>query len=262
MDTIYLVPTAVLIAAPCIGSFLGVVVERLPIGHSIVHGRSHCPHCRTALSAIDLVPLLSWLYTGGLCRHCAGRLGLFYPAVELAAVMVALSTLIIVPEEAVTTVAFSLILGWMLLTLALIDARHYLLPDALTLPLIGMGLLSAWALTPSRLSDHCIGALAGYLGLSAIAEIYRRLRGRAGLGGGDAKLMAAAGAWLSWQSLPSVLLLASIIGLTAHLAAWRVRSDHKLSLQDKLPFGPALAAAIWAVWLFGPFQLEIAGPFA
>jgi leader peptidase (prepilin peptidase)/N-methyltransferase len=251
---------ATLCLAPIVGSFLGVVIDRLPAARPIVAARSRCPHCNAILTPRDLVPLASWAATRGTCRHCSAKLSLFYPTIEVAAFLVALSGLLVVPNEAISTLAFSLVLGWSLLALGWIDVRHYLLPDMLTLPLVAAGLLAAWLLTPENFIDHCLGTVAGYLALAIVAAMYRRLRGRAGLGGGDTKLMAAAGAWVSWQGLPSVLLLASVIGIAMHLAL-AARSRDRRTLQDKLPFGPALAAATWFVWLFGPVETLFASPF-
>ena len=253
MAALSLTPFAIAVAALIVGSFLGVVIDRLPRGEGWALGRSHCRHCDTALTSSDLVPIVSWALARGRCRHCGRAIGLFYPAVELASLAVALSALIAIPAHDLPLVVFSLLLGWSLLALAWIDWRHFILPDALTLPLIAAGLaMSAW-IAPENMSDHVIGAAAGYGGFVTIEHLYRRLRGRDGLGRGDAKLMAAGGAWLSWAGLPSVLLLASLGGIVLWLAmSWR--RDAAQSLQRPLPFGPALAGAIWIVWLLGPLD--------
>jgi leader peptidase (prepilin peptidase)/N-methyltransferase len=143
--------------------------------------------------------------------------------------------------------------GWWLLALGWIDLRRWILPDVLTLPLIPIGLVLAAVLGPEELVDRIAGAAFGYAGLWAVAWIYRRLRGRDGLGLGDAKLLAAAGAWVGVSGLPSVLAGGAIAALLAAgglaLAGTRLRRD------SALPFGPFLAAAAWAVWLFGPIGL-------
>ena len=141
-------------------------------------------------------------------------------------------------------------LAWSLIALAVIDARHLLLPDALTLPLVPAGLAVAWAVDPAQLPDHALGAAAGFLTLAAVGLAYRRLRGREGIGLGDAKLFAAAGAWVSWGGLPSVLLLAAAGALAGHLLGARL-TGRRLEGRE-LPFGPYLAAALWLVWLYGP----------
>ena len=144
--------------SPFIGSFLGLVIERLPV----VLGRSRCKACGHVLPARDLVPVVSWLALRGRCRHCRGAIGWFAPAIELAAVMVALWSVAVLPGWFALAGAG---LGWTLLVLAWIDARSFLLPDALTLPLAAGGLLVAWAIEPTLLPDHLIGAAAGFAAL-------------------------------------------------------------------------------------------------
>jgi leader peptidase (prepilin peptidase)/N-methyltransferase len=237
------------LAALVAGSFIGVVIARLPAGRSIVGPPSSCDHCGRRLAARDLVPLASWLASAGRCRHCGHALGAFYPLVELAALAVAGSALAVLPERSASLLVVSLVLGWTLLALAWIDARWLILPDRLTVPLVAAGIAAAWLLG-APLVDRLIGAVVGFLALAALAAGYRRVRGRDGMGLGDAKLLAAAGAWLGWQALPSVLLVAALIGLVvaAGLAARRRRDWSRL----RIPFGPPLALAIWLAWLFGP----------
>lgn len=147
-------------------------------------------------------------------------------------------------------------LGWALLWLAVTDARSYLLPDKITLPLIAAGLFSGYLLHPAVFLDHLIGAAAGYLVLWGVAAIFRELRGYPGLGLGDAKLFAAAGAWLTWQGLPTVLAIASFAGLSMVLASRLAgRPAAAQEFADKpIPFGPPLALGIWLVWLYGPLM--------
>lgn len=239
-----------ILAAPFVGSFLGVLVLRLPAGDGVVLGRSACPHCGRALGARDLVPVLSWLAHGGRCRHCRAGLSRFYPAVELAALAVALWAAALLDGWLLwAACAF----GWTLLALALIDWRHLILPDSLTLPLIPAGLAVAYALAPANLAPHAVGAVAGFAVFWLVGLGYRRLRGREGLGLGDAKLMAAAGAWLSWTGLPSVVVAAGALALAAVLAG--SFAGRAPSWTDKVPFGTYLAAAAWLVWLYGPLRL-------
>ena len=144
---------------------------------------------------------------------------------------------------------FSCLLGWTLLALGWIDWRTLLLPDVLTLPLVAAGLAAAAIDSPATLLSGAIGALAGYAALVALNSAYRRLRGRDGLGRGDAKLLAAGGAWLGWQALPWVVLLAALLGLL--LAALQRVRGVPLTAETTLPFGPPLALAIWIVWIYG-----------
>ncbi len=236
-----------IIMAPCVGSFLGLVIQRLPAERQVIRGRSACDHCGATLAVRDLVPLASWILSRGRCRHCGARLGIFYPAIELAALGVALWSLAVLPGW--LTWAGSA-LGWTLLALAVIDARHMILPNALSLPLIPAGLLLSWAVDPAKLPGHALGAAAGFLTILVLSAAYRRLRGREGIGLGDAKLLAAAGAWVSWQGLPSVLLLAAASGLAGALA--RGLSGDGIKPTKAFAFGPYLAAGFWLVWLYGP----------
>lgn len=236
-----------LIAAPFIGSFLGVLVLRLPAGQPVGMARSICPHCGTVLGVAELVPLASWLALRGRCRHCSASLGSFYPAIELAALSVAAWAALVLPGPLVW---IGCLLGWALLGAALIDLRHLVLPDVLVLPLIPLGIAVHALIAPDRLPDHAFGAAAGYLGFVAVRALYRAVRRREGLGLGDAKLLAAAGAWVGWQGLPSVVLLGALLTL-AGLLALRL-AGRTVDVQGEIPFGPALALAIWIVWLYGP----------
>lgn len=235
-----------LIAAPFVGSFLGVVVRRLPDGDAIALARSHCEACGAVLKPRDLVPLLSWLAARGRCRFCARPLGWFYPAIELAALAVALGAALL---DRGGEVWLDCLLGWWLLALAWIDIRRWLLPDLLTLPLVIAGLAAAAALDPAELTGRALGAALGYLGLRALALAYRAVRGRDGLGEGDAKLLAASGAWVGAGALPQVVLLAALAALSA--AACLRLAGIRLGRYSALPFGPFLALATWLVWLSG-----------
>jgi leader peptidase (prepilin peptidase)/N-methyltransferase len=235
------------VAAPFVGSFLGVVIERLPAGHPILLGRSACDACGATLGVLDLVPLVSWFWQRGRCAYCQAHLGAFYPAIELAAPAVALSAAWLITGWLLVA---SCLLGWTLLCLAMIDHRHLLLPDILTLPLIPAGLAVACAIDPALLPAHVLGALAGFAAFALIGTVYRRLHGRHGLGLGDAKLLAAAGAWLGWQALPGVILIGALSALALALARAAVGS--KLTATTRIAFGSHLALAFWLAWLFGP----------
>jgi leader peptidase (prepilin peptidase)/N-methyltransferase len=238
---------SLVMASPFIGSFLGLLIQRLPEGAPIARGRSRCDACGTPLRARDLVPLLSWLAAGGRCRYCRQPLGWFYPVVELAALAVAFISVLI---DGGQRAWLDCVLGWWLLALGWIDLRSWLLPDALTLPLIIAGLTASFMFDPDQLVNRASGAALGYLSLMTIAALYRALRGREGLGGGDAKLLAASGAWLGAAGLPQVILLAALAALAA---AGSLRlAGIRLGIHSALPFGPFLALATWVLWLFGP----------
>jgi leader peptidase (prepilin peptidase) / N-methyltransferase len=241
---------AVLLAAPFVGSFLCVVIDRLPAGRPLAAGRSRCDACGAPLGAKDLVPVVSWLRQRGRCAYCQAELGSFYPIIELAALAVALSAAWALSGWLLPV---SCALGWTLLTLAAIDQRHFLLPDPLTLPLIPAGLAVAFAIDPALLVPHLVGALAGFTAFAAIGMLYRRLRGREGLGLGDAKLLAAAGAWLGWQALPGLVVVAAVCALAVALA--RALTGDRVSATTRIAFGSYLALAFWLVWLLGPPML-------
>ena len=236
-----------LLAAPFVGSFLGVLIKRLPAGRPVAIGRSACDNCRRTLGWRDLVPLVSWAATRGRCRHCGRAIGLFYPAVELAALAVAAWALLVLPGWIAWAGTG---LGWALLTLAWIDQEHYFLPDVVTLPLAFAGLAVAWLIDSVTILDHLIGAVAGFGVFTALAWLYRALRRRDGLGGGDAKLLGALGAWVGWQGLPTVVLYAAVSGLA--LALILAARGRRLELGQRLPFGPHLCLGGWLVWLYGP----------
>jgi leader peptidase (prepilin peptidase)/N-methyltransferase len=144
----------------------------------------------------------------------------------------------------------SLVLGWSLFTLALIDLTVFRLPDALTLPLIALGLGLSVLLPGRPILDHLAGAAAGWGALAALAFVYERLRGREGVGLGDAKLLGAAGAWLGWRPLPSVILLACAAAFV--WVGFQAMRRGRTALGDRIAFGAPLCLAFWVVWLHGP----------
>lgn len=239
------------LAAPFVGSFLGVLIVRLPAQAPVAMARSACPHCGARLDALDLVPLVSFVVLGGRCRHCRTPIGWFHPAVELAAVAVAiwatLGTTAGDPDPSQIWVNCGL--GWTLLTLAWIDWTDFLLPDVLTLPLLLAGLLLTWAWDPDLLVDHCVAAIFAYLSFQGLALGYRKLRGRDGLGGGDSKLIAAAGAWCGVAALPFVVLGSALLGLLAALGL--ALAGRSMTSTTRIPFGPCIALAFWLMWMHG-----------
>jgi leader peptidase (prepilin peptidase)/N-methyltransferase len=165
---------------------------------------------------------------------------------ELASLAIGLVSAVVYPDHQAIAAA---VLGWALLLLAVLDIEHYWLPDRITYPLIAAGLGAAAYFGLPAFADSAAGAAIGFLAFAAIAIVYRRLRGREGLGGGDWKLFAAAGAWLGWYNLPEVLLAAALSGLAAALLLHSKKGD---LLTQRLPFGAFLAPAIWLVYLIGP----------
>lgn len=236
-----------LLAAPLAGSFVGVLIDRLPDRRPVLLSRSACDHCGSALGPQDLVPLISFAALRGRCRACGGAIRLFYPAVELGAVVVAACSVATAMSPA--AIWAGCVLGWTLLALAWIDCRCMRLPDVLTLPLLLGGLGATWVLNPEMLGLHAVGAAGGYAFLRTVAWGYRLARKRDGLGGGDAKLLAAAGAWLGPGALPLVVLIAALLGLAAALLL--ALKGRTIRAEMALPFGPWLAAACWIAWLAG-----------
>ncbi|MEE9250392.1 MAG: A24 family peptidase [Alphaproteobacteria bacterium] len=149
----------------------------------------------------------------------------------------------------------SLAFGGVLLALSVTDFHRQLLMDYLTLPLIPAGLAVAYAVDPATLIDHAIGALAGFACLVALSWAYRQFRGREGLGLGDSKLLAGAGAWVAWPGLPSVILIAASSALTVVLL--RSLAGHRVGLEERIPFGPYLCLGAWIVWLHGPLIIPL-----
>jgi leader peptidase (prepilin peptidase)/N-methyltransferase len=269
--------TAIFVVSLLIGSFLNVVIYRLPLildaqwraqcaelaGEPAVDGeqvltlsspRSHCPACKAPVRAIHNIPVVSWLALRGRCAHCGTRIPVRYPLIELATAVLS------------ATVAWhfgfgfealcALLVTWLLIPLTGIDADHQLLPDSLTLPLLWLGLLaslghepgSAHAL-PVAPADAIIGAATGYLFLRGVFHAFKLLTGKEGMGFGDFKLFAALGAWLGWQMLPLVLLLSAAVGAVVGITLIVLRKQGR---EVPIPYGPYLAGAGWIAMLWGP----------
>lgn len=243
-----------LILAPFLGSFGGVLIRRLPAGQPVAVGRSRCDGCGHVLGPRELVPLVSFALLRARCRWCRARISSTHLATELA--FLAIAACAVLAETDIQLVWLDCVLGWTLLTLAWIDYEHMMLPDVLTLPLVIAGLGATLLQDPSAVTEHAAAAAAGYLAFRAIEIGYRWLRGRDGLGQGDAKLMAAAGAWLGLMPLPTVVFTAALFGLL-FVAVLRVLGN-RLHAGSAIPFGPALCAAIAAAWFgFDPVAILI-----
>ena len=258
-----------------IGSFINVVIYRLPImlertwqaqisesrselsseTFNLAVPRSRCPTCSAQLSALENVPVLSYLALRGRCRHCKSAIPRRYLLVELGASLI--SVLIVMTFGYTLSALAYLIFGWCLLTLSLIDLDHYLLPDDITLPLLWLGLLvsaTGLGLPDVSLSDSVVGAAAGYLSLWSLFWAFLFATGKEGLGYGDFKLLAALGAWLGWQALLPILLLSSLTGAVIGLALIAFGGRERGA---PLPFGPFLAVAGFSMLVWGPRILAI-----
>jgi leader peptidase (prepilin peptidase)/N-methyltransferase len=226
----------------CVGSFLGVVIGRYGTGRTISWGRSACDTCAAPLTPADLIPVASFWLLRGKCRHCGAPIGWFHQAVEVSALAIAAAAL---AADGPTTAAWiDSALGWALLTAAWIDFDTFILPDEITLPLILAGLAVTWWQNPPALFNHAAAAALGYLGFILLNATYRALRHRDGLGQGDAKLLAAAGAWLGAAQLPNEILAAGLIGIAIAIVT-------KAQPTARMPFGPALALAFFGLRLSG-----------
>jgi leader peptidase (prepilin peptidase)/N-methyltransferase len=235
----------IIFLAPFIGSWLGVLARRWPRGQKTVWARSACEHCAATLGPADLVPIVSFAVLRGRCRHCGAPIGWFHLGIELASLAVAAAA--VVADGGGRPCCIDAALGWTLLLAAWIDAQTQRLPDVLTLPLVlaGLAVTALWA--PGGLYNHAAAAALGYLGFRLLDEAYVRLRHRHGLGAGDAKLLAAAGAWLGLAALPDVILLGGVLGLVTALALM-LRAG-TWTADQPIPFGPALALAFFCVRL-------------
>jgi leader peptidase (prepilin peptidase)/N-methyltransferase len=233
------------------GSFLGLVSLRFPRGEPFVGGRSRCQGCGRTLGPWRLIPLLSYVFSRGRCTACGAPIPIRYPAMEAGCAAIGVCAALTQPSLAAALL--TALLGWQLLLVAVVDGEHFWLPDPLTLPLLGTGLLAAALLDRLSLVDSLTGAAAGFGGLWLLGRVYRRIRGREGLGGGDPFLLAAGGAWTGWIGLPSVLLWAALAGLS--VVAARLLTGGRVSGADRLPFGVFLALGVWLTWLLGPLGL-------
>ena len=253
----------------CIGSFLNVVILRLPVmlergwrkecrllleipaeaeapALSLVAPRSRCPACGAGIRAWHNVPLLSWLWLRGRCAACAAPIGVQYPLGE--GVTGLLSAFCAWHFGWGADLAAALVLTWTLIALTVIDLRTQLLPDNLTQPLLWLGLLLSLTGIFSHPQASLIGAAAGYLSLWSVYHLFRLATGKEGMGYGDFKLLAALGAWLGWQALPFVILLSSVVGAVVGLSLILFRGHDR---NVPIPFGPYLAVAGWIMLIWG-----------
>lgn len=253
-----------------IGSFLNVVVVRLPAmldntwrqqcreyldveidspsqaEFSLVRPASHCPRCGAPIRAIHNIPLLSYLWLRGRCAACKAPIGLRYPVIELLAAV--LAVLAATKFGLSWQLAGALIVGWTFLAMSAIDIEHQILPDDMVLPLMWVGLIANSKGLYTDLHSALFGAVAGYITLWLVFQLFRILTGKEGMGYGDFKLFACIGAWLGWQSLPLVILLAAVCGSVVGIVAITVTQQDK---SQPIPFGPFLCAAGFVAMLWG-----------
>jgi len=273
---------AVLLLGLLVGSFLNVVVHRVPImldrewraqceelagreppraePFNLVVPRSACPACKAPITAAQNVPVVSWLLLRGRCANCGTGISARYPLVELLTGL--MSAAVAWKFGWGWPLAAALVLTWYLVALTFIDLDTQLLPDSLTLPLLWIGLvLSLWAAdnggaaVPVDTRTAIIGAVAGYLSLWSVYQVFRLATGKEGMGYGDFKLLAALGAWLGWQMILPIVLGSALVGAVVGIALM-VRFGRDRSVP--IAFGPYLAAAGWLMLMFGQ---EVVGQY-
>ncbi len=240
----YLYPILGAVLGLVIGSFLATIVSRWPEGKSVVSGRSRCDSCNQPLHARDLVPVLSYLARSGKCVYCGAAIKSDHLMIELGAGLIGGMAMFVSPGMAGL---WGAIFGWLLLTLAALDAQHHWLPDRLTLSLAATGLVSSLFVENPDILSRLVGGVTGFLTLFLIGWGYHKLRGREGLGGGDPKLLGAIGCWLGWSALPLVILGAALAGL---LAALMMRMRGQVVMADSmLPLGGFMAIVAFPLWI-------------
>ena len=237
---------AVFVFGAIIGSFLNVCIVRLPEARSVVRPPSHCPVCRRDIAWYDNVPVVSYLLLRGRCRTCGTRISPLYPVVELLTGGLAVALWLRLGPTLAFAGYFAFIAA--LVTITFIDLDHRIIPDVISLPGIGVGLVVSLVSPLVTPLDAVLGALAGGGVLLAIAFGYQAIRGQEGMGGGDIKLLAMIGAFLGWRSVFVTLMVASLIGSLIGVGIMLYqRADTKLAI----PFGPFLAGGALVSLFFG-----------
>ena len=269
-----LLPIFTLLLGLIIGSFLNVVIYRLPLmmdqdwrgqcreflsnelkdiessreesPFTLSRPHSHCPKCKHPISALENIPLFSYLIQRGRCRHCDHPIGIRYPLVELLTGI--LSVVVVIQLGFTMQAAAALLLTWSLITLSFIDYDWQLLPDSITLPLLWFGLLLNMIPLWVDLETALLGTVIGYLSLWSVYQLFKLVTGKEGMGFGDFKLLALFGAWLGWQHLPLIIILSAAAGAVIGILLIVFRGHQR----DKpIPFGPYLAIAGWIALLWG-----------
>ncbi|WP_076921902.1 A24 family peptidase [Pseudoalteromonas sp. SK20] len=270
--------TTIGLVSLCIGSFLNVVIYRLPLmmqkewqtecrllladeltspkakqttehttdTFNLVKPNSCCPKCKAAIKPWQNIPIFSWLFLKGKCATCDNPISVRYPIVE--AITAILSLVVAYTFGATEQALLYIVVTWALVALTFIDIDHMLLPDQLTLPLLWLALIASvmgYTIAPS---DAIIGAACGYLSLWSVFWLFKLITGKEGMGYGDFKLLAVFGALLGWQSLLTIILLSSVVGAVIGIALLSIQGKDKAT---PIPFGPYLAIAGWIAMLWG-----------
>lgn len=269
LSTPWLLYLVVIFVSLCVGSFLNVVILRLPKmmkqewrcqceeflevpegdrksdeRTTLSTPASTCPSCGHKIRAWENIPVISWLMLGGKCSSCKTRISPRYPIIEaLTAVFSVVTVYLLGPSE---TALWALLMVWALVALTMIDFDTQLLPDGITLPLMWLGLVLNYFGVLTDFGSAFWGAVAGYLSLWSVYWLFKLATGKEGMGHGDFKLLAALGAWLGWQLLPAVILLSSLMGAIVGISLMVFRKHGR---EVPIPFGPYLAAAgLLSLW--------------
>jgi len=272
----WLFPALATLFGLIVGSFLNVVIHRLPKmmerewrqecadsfpeyqitppsgAYNLSIPRSTCPKCETQLRVIDNIPVLSWLLLKGKCHHCGHPISIRYPLVEL---FTGALCFLVAYQFGFSYFAIALLFfTFVLIAATFIDLDTMLLPDSLTLPLTWFGItLALLQISPVSLQDSVVGAIAGYLSLWSVYWLFKLVTGKEGMGYGDFKLLAALGAWLGWQFLPMIILLSSFVGVIFGIIQLRLKQQ---GIDKAFPFGPYLAIAGWVCMMWGNVILD------
>lgn len=252
-----------------VGSFLNVVIYRLPVmmerewqsqareyldqaqpedvgKFDLARPASSCPHCGHKIRFYENIPVLSYILLRGKCSSCSARISPRYPLIELLTAI--LSAVIAWHFGFGWQAGAGLLLTWALIALSMIDVDHQLLPDSITLPFLWLGLLLSLFPVFTDMRSSLIGAIAGYMALWIVYQLFRLITGKEGMGFGDFKLLALLGAWMGWQSLPMIVLLSSAVGAVLGGAMIAIKGRHR---SQPIPFGPYLAIAGWIALIWG-----------
>lgn len=263
----------VVVISLTVGSFLNVVVYRLPkmleqgwyrecrdfLGDEIKNvpektfspltlsiPSSSCPHCQHKIRFYENIPVISWLLLKGQCSQCHSPISIRYPLVELGT---AVLSFVVAYHFGINAMTFwAILLTWGLICLTLIDFDHMLLPDQIVLPLMWLGLILNLNNTFTTIDTAVIGAISGYMSLYSIFWIFKCITGKEGMGHGDFKLVALFGAWFGWQLLPLLILMASLVGAIIGIGLMIFKNHAR---EQAIPFGPYLAIAGWVCLLWG-----------
>ncbi|MCZ6802455.1 MAG: A24 family peptidase [Proteobacteria bacterium] len=260
-----------------VGSFLNVVILRLPVmmkrdwqqqccelldlddteyhkektNINLITPRSHCPDCKHQIKAIENIPVISYMFLKGKCSNCGNKISIRYPLVELVS---ALTVVIVAFYFGVSLqTLFAICLTWALIALSMIDFDRQLLPDDITLPLLWLGIIINLFNIFTDIESSILGAIFGYGSLWFVYIIFKLVTGKEGMGHGDFKLLAVLGAWFGWQILPLIIILSSLVGAIIGIALIVFKSYDK---STAIPFGPYLAIAGWVSMLWGPYIMS------